>query len=453
MSAGHLEASRPYWNMEVEPFLDSPQMRELQLYRLQRHLTLLYDGAPFWRRRMDRFGAKPSDIRRLGDLAKALPPCRKQDLREDAEKYGAVESMHQMIAAPLDQLRLLAATSGTTGEPTPYPYTPAGLEINNETYARIFWRAGIRPGDRILHGFGLSMFVGGVPIVMAASAMGACPIPVGAEAGAERLLKVALSFKPRALFCTPSYAEHLIEAAPKLIGKSVASLGVQIIVAGGEPGAGLPEVRRKIESAYGARLFDIGGAGGGSCDWHEYQGMHNVRVDASIIELVDPETDEIIPLEDGARGEACVSTIVGDGSLGGIRNSLGDIMEVTMSPCPCGRSGFRYRIVGRTDDMLKVKGAIVYPAALDDVIAAFYPRVTGEFRIVLDEPPPRVTPPLKLKIERGEGVEGEALQRLESEILEAMHGKLRVTPAITWLAPDTLERTGKKTQFFERTYL
>lgn len=453
MSSRYVDVNRPYWNMEIEPFLDSPQMQDLQLYRLQKHLKLLYEGAPFWRRRMDKFGGKPSDIRCLEDLAKLMPPCRKLDLREAAEEFGAIESMYQMIAAPMDQLKLLAATSGTTGEPTPYPFTPAGMECMNETYARIFWRAGIRPGDRILHAFGLSMFIGGVPLLMSASAMGACPIPVGAEVGAERLLKIAVSFKPRVLFCTPSYAEYLIEAAPSIIGKPISSLGIQIIISGGEPGAGLPEVRRKIESAYGAKLFDMGGAGGGSCDCAEYQGMHNVRVDGSIIELVNPETDEIIPLEDGARGEACVTTIIADGSMGGIRNSLGDIMEVTMSPCPCGRSGFRYKIVGRTDDMLKVKGVIIYPAALDNVIAAFYPRVTGEFRIVLDEPPPRVSPPLKLKIEHGEGIDGEALKQLEGEILEAMKGQLRVTPAITWLQSNTLERTGKKTQFFEKTYL
>ena len=102
--------------------------------------------------------------------------------------------------------------------------------------------------------------------------------------------------------------------------------------------------------------------------------------------------------------------------------------------------------------MLKVKGAIVYPAALDNLIAAFHPRVTGEFRIVLDEPPPRVTPPLKLKIEHAPGIAGEALAQLEGELIERMRSELRVTPAITWLAPETLPRTGRKTDFFERNY-
>lgn len=446
------DPNRPYWNMQIEPFLDTPQLRELQLYRLQSHLTRLYEGAPFWRERMQRHGVKPEDLRRIEDLGRMLPPCRKQDLHEAAETHGTVATMQRMIAAPANELRLLAATSGTTGEPTPYPFTSAGMEVMNENWARIFWRCGIRPGDRILHGFGLSMFIGGVPLLMSASAMGACPIPVGAEVGAERLLQIGRSFRPRALFCTPSFAEYLIEAAPKAIGAPVSSLGVEIILSGGEPGAGLPEVRRRIESAWEAKLFDMGGAGGGSCGWHEYQGMHNVSGDSSIFELIDPATDEPIALEDGARGESCLTTVVGDGSVGGIRTSLGDIMEVTTSPCPCGHTGFRYRIVGRVDDMLKVKGAIVYPAAIDNLISAFHPRVTGEFRIVLDEPPPRVTPPLKLRIEHAPGITGEALTRLENELLERMRNELRVTPAITWLEPETLPRTGKKTDFFERNY-
>ena len=165
MSSTH-ERDRPYWNMQIEPFLDTPELRVLQLHRLRTHLAKLYEGAPFWRERMQRHGMKPDDVRRIEDLGRMLPPCRKQDLREAAEAHGTIGSMERMIAAPGNELRLLAATSGTTGEPTPYPFTPAGMEVMNENWARIMWRCGIRPGDRILHGFGLSMFIGGVPLLM-----------------------------------------------------------------------------------------------------------------------------------------------------------------------------------------------------------------------------------------------------------------------------------------------
>jgi len=115
-------------------------------------------------------------------------------------------------------------------------------------------------------------------------------------------------------------------------------------------------------------------------------------------------------------------------------------------------SGFRYKIVGRADDMLKVKGVPVYPAAIEGVIHSFVPRLTGAFRIVLEERPPRVMPPLKLKIEHGENVYQGDLPALEQEIQEKMHRDVKIRPAIIWLEPNTLERATKKTQLLERLY-
>ena len=129
--------------------------------------------------------------------------------------------------------------------------------------------------------------------------------------------------------------------------------------------------------------------------------------------------------------------------------TLGDVHQVTVSPCPCGTTGFRYRIIGRVDDMLKVKGVIVYPAAIDSVIARFIPRVTGEFRILLDEPPPRVVPPLKLRIERGEQTIASALPALEGELLKALKEGLKITPQISWAAPYEYARSAHKTRFIE----
>jgi phenylacetate-CoA ligase len=135
-----------------------------------------------------------------------------------------------------------------------------------------------------------------------------------------------------------------------------------------------------------------------------------------------------------------------------LRETFGDIVQVFTEPCPCGRSGFRYKIVGRADDMLKVKGVMVYPAAIDGVITGFTPRVTGEFRIVLDTPPPRVVPPLVLRVEHGENVPAEQLPALAAEIEERMRATLRIGPRVEWVAPRTFGRTGGKTNFFERRY-
>lgn len=452
LSEGNADPTQPYWNMAVEPWLGSSQMRELQRSRMRANLKRLYSGSRLWRRWLDRHDVGPSDITSLEDFAKALPPFRKKDFRDMASGTDPDAVLADMITVPVDRVRLMAATSGTTGDPTPYPFTARDLALFCETNARVWWRAGVRPGDRVLQAFALGMFVAGVPIVMSNAMLGACVIPVGAEAGAERILKTAKLFKASVLNCTPSLAEHLIERAPEILGESIATLGITRLICGGEPGAGLPEVRSRIESAYGATLFDFGAGAGGSCGHPEYQGMHWVADDLMLYELVDPATDEPIALEDGAEGEACFTSLGDFDGLLSVRQSVGDIHRVEVSPCPCGKTGIRYRVVGRTDDMLKVKGVMVYPAAIDNLVASFTPRVTGAFRIVLDEPPPRVQPPLKLKVEYSAGLSEADVPVLQRDLVNEMHNQLRITPSIEMLPSDTLARSAHKTSFFERTY-
>ena len=179
--------------------------------------------------------------------------------------------------------------------------------------------------------------------------------------------------------------------------------------------------------------------------------MHWLVDDLCYFELVDPDTKAPVPLEDGARGEALFTTLENDGWVW-VRESPGDIMQVFTEPCPCGRSGFRYKIIGRADDMLKVKGVMVYPGPLKAVINEFVPRVTGEMRIILDEPPPRVVPPLKLRVEHAEGTAGAELEVLEKEIMDTMSKRLKINPQILWVEPGSLERSHYKGKMFEKLY-
>ena len=277
---------------------------------------------------------------------------------------------------------------------------------------------------------------------------------MGAEAGTERLLNFFKAFKPTIFTGTPSLALHLIERAPEVLGEPVGNLSFKTLFCGAEPGAGIPEVRTALESAYGAKVFDIGAGYGCSCEHPVYQGMHWVADDYCYYELVDPETHKPVPLENGATGLAVFTPLEPEHGhfFWSLRYTLNDIHQVFTDPCPCGRSGFRYKIVGRADDMLKVKGVPVYPAGIQGVIQAFAPRTTGAFRILLEEPPPRVTPPLKIKIEYGEGLGREEVSTLEQEMLERMHSLLKIRPAITWVEPNSLERSSKKTKFIEKTY-
>jgi len=443
---------RAYWDQKMEPLLGSERMREIQLARLQRRVDDLLLHAPFFARTLRARGvARGADLASLDDWPQALPPFTKADYRGLIEASGGdvYRALDDLLPVPIETLVCMAATSGTTGEPQPYPLTREDIDLLwGEFLRRARWRAGVRPGDRLVHAFALSMFLAGVPILQSRDDDGTMQIPVGAEAGTARILSTTRFFGGTVLSCTPSLAEHLIERAPDVLGEPIASLGIRILLCGGEPGAGLPAVRRRLESAYGARLFDLGAGLGVSCDHPVYQGLHWIGDDLALYELVDPESHEPVPLVDGARGEAVFTSLLG-GGLGWTRTTLGDLHEVTVSPCPCGRSGLRFRIVGRVDDMLKVKGVIVYPAAIKGVVASFVPRVSGEFRIRLSEPPPRVVPPLRLRIERGAATPIDRVAELDADLRRAMKDRIKLTPEIEWLEPGTLSRSAHKTKLLE----
>jgi phenylacetate-CoA ligase len=438
--------------MDVEPFLDSPEMHALQWQKLQRRLAEANAHAPYWRARFASAGVVPGELRDWSDFARRVPVFTKADYRALADSHdGDMRAILGALLGPAaSELVGIAATSGTSGDPTPYPLTPRDLHLWGELTRRAAWRAGLRPGDFVLQGFGLSMFLAGVPVCTALAQMNVCAIPVGAEAGTAQILKYARLFRPRGLFCTPSLAEYLIQLAEK-DGFDLKDLGIRVILCGGEPGAGIPAVRQRIETAFGAKLYDFAGGLGASCGCDDYAGMHWLVGDLAVMELVDPVTHALLPFEDGAEGLAVFTPLEAPGLLG-IRQTNGDLMRVYTRPCACGMTGWRYEIVGRSDDMLKVKGVMVYPAAIEAVIKAFVPQVTGAFRIVLTEPPPRVVPPLRLKVEQGAGLSDADRASLEERILDRMQRELKIRPAIEWLPAGTLPRSVKKTPLIEKAY-
>ena len=450
-----MDLERPYWNMEVESKFNTPEMRQMQNDLFVQNIQAMYDRIPLTKKRMDEAGLRPSDVKSLDDLQK-IPVYGQPEMRELIAEVGfdMKKILEMTLGAGADDIYVMAATSGTTGMPTPYPVTRAGLPGMREINNRMLWRCGVRPGNKLVLAFGLSMFLAGSPTLLALEEFpGITIIPVGAEAGTTRIINFSRLFGGDVLMCTPSLALHMIERAQEVMGDSVKALGYKILLCGAEPGAGIPEVRKRIETEYGAKLFDAGAGLGVSCDYPEYQGMHWIGDDVVYYELVDPDTGKNVPLEDGNTGLGVFTTLTAQGgALSGLRLTMGDVHQVFTSPCPCGLSGFRYKIVGRTDDMLKIKGVMVYPAQIKDVVESFAPRTTGAFRILLDEPPPRVVPPVKLKIEFGKDVGGEDLEQLKKEVEEKMHQAVKIRPKIEWIEPDTLERSDKKTQYIEKLY-
>ena len=451
------DSKRPYWNMDIEPLLNTPEIEELQLKKLKEALKWQYEHTPFNRKRFDKGGVKPEDINSFDDFKAAVSVAGQEDIRGIIEEVGfdMQKLMVELFGQKrMDDLYLLSTTSGTTGVPTPYPNFHAGITDMQELLGRATWRMGLRSGDRIGLCFGLSMHAAGTPqILWFQKFPGITIVPIGAEAGTEKILQFMQLFKVNVFTGTPSLALHLIERCPEVLNIPIKELGIKTLILGAEPGAGIPEVRRKLETEFGAKVFDVGGGYGCSCDYPVYQGMHWLADDYAYYELVDPKTKEPVPMENGATGLMAATSLNPPGAVWfDMRFTLNDIHQVFTDPCPCGRSGFRYKIVGRVDDMLKVKGVPIYPAAIEGVIHSFPDKLTGAFRIVLDEPPPRVVPPLKLKIEHSETVREEDLPGIEKEVTDQMHRLLKLRPAITWLPPNTLDRASKKTQLFEKTW-
>lgn len=447
---------RQVW--DEREYLDGDRLRELRLDKMRVQFDYCRRNSDFYRAKMQDLGLEPEDIRTWDDFRRIPPLLTKAEeeenrnltLSEDGHPFGKT-----LCAAPGD-IVVTTSSSGTSGTPSFYTYTQKDWQQFLDICARYLWRAGVRPGDSVLHASGLSMWTAHIHH-SAPTHIGANSIPVGAEGGSERILQYADLLRPRIFFGTPSIASFLIERAPEAIGKTVAELGIEAMILGAEPGAGLPDVRKRLSEAFGARVFDLIGPSSPfsflSCDCAEYQGMHELAPDFSVWpdDLIDAETREPIEVVNGAVGLGLMTDLERQaGPM--LKYWYGDILQVFTEPCACGLPGKRIKIIGRADDMLIVKGVNVFPAAVKNLLSGFAPRVTGEMRIVLDGPPPRVVPPLRMRVEHGPDVTDEqARDALARDIARTLSSSLRVRPEVELVPPGSLERQAK-TPLIEHAY-
>jgi phenylacetate-CoA ligase len=457
---------RKFWNekWETKPW-DDEELRELQWKKLKKMIRYCYHNSPhYYRRKFDELGLKPGDIKTWEDFRKLPILVTKDEERKSQEESLAKEGhpFGLFLCCPVDKVIGVTTTGGTTGAPTyAYLFTQHDLGIAAEIQHRVYWWAGLRPGDRVANIFAQCMHGAGWPYNYGLQTMGCCPIPIGAESGTERILRQLALAKAKAMIGTAPLMEHLIERCPEVLGKPIGELGIKILISGAAPGAGIPSVRKKIEEAYGAKLFDMMGGVQGihhvSCDSKEYYGLHSNCADFAIWreDLVDPETKEPLEIEDGVIGLG-LQTMLDWEARPYLKCDFGDMLQVFTEECPgCGFRGLRMKVVGRADDMLNVKGVKIFPEGVKGVVNSFIPRVTGEMRIVLDEPGSLVEPPLKVKVEHAPGLSQEEQSALREEIRQTMRARLEVTPVIELIPPGTLERTLSSTAkqvLVEKTY-
>jgi phenylacetate-CoA ligase len=417
---------------------------------LRKQIRYVCERSPFYRSKFEETGVRPEDIRSREDIVR-LPFTAKDDLRKTQAEVGGLGG-HQCV--PAGAIVRIQGTSGTTGRPLYVGLTARDADNWKELFARHAWTGGLRPGDSFINPANFTLFVGGLSEAVSAEAMGICVIPAPlATTGLEKLMQLVLDLKPTILFATPSTTSFLADYVREHLKMEPADLSFTKGFLAGEALA--EKDRARIEEEWGivARnyygLADVAADLASECG--ESEGMHFCGQGLVMAELIHPVSLDPIPIEEGAEGEIVYTTIDREATPV-VRYRCRDMVRVFTSPCPCGRTSFRFTIFGRSDDMLKVKAVNVFPSAVKDVICSFMPETTGEFRIVLYEPGPAINTNLELKIEYGEQTPAHKTDELAERLKKTIKEKLVFTPVIRIIPPNTLPRSEYKIDYFERAY-
>lgn len=422
---------------------DPRAIRALQDRRLRRQMEYLAERSAFYRRRFREWGLDPASVRTADDLAR-VPFTVKQDLRDSLAR---VPPLGEHLAAPLDEVVQIQASSGTTGSPSYVGLTEADVLAWQEVTARALFACGMRPGDVVLHGFSMSKgFVGGVPMFQAIQYLGAKDVPVGADGGVDRLLIAARDLRPRCLVGTPNFLLFLADAAKEITGVDAADLGVERLIVGGEPGGGIPAVRDALEAKWNATCCELlGGTDLGCTYWAESDtkvGMHMVGPDHILVGLIDPESGDVLAMREGARGEL-VYTALGREASPVLRFRSGDHVVVTAEQGPDGRTTPAVRCFGRTDDMLIVRGVNLFPSAVQDLVASMR-ETNGVVRIVADFPGHSTQGNLKVVVERAPGRDPAGDLDLKRAVEDRVRNALSVKADVRVAPPDFFEKPGAR---------
>ena len=434
-------------NKKIET-LNPDELRSLQEEKLRKQIQYVYEKSTFYQRRFKEAGLVPGDIQSIQDLRK-IPFTTKEELRESQTQHPPL-GFHR--AAPMDKIIRIHSSSGTTGHPSFVGITKHDHRVWTEITARSIYTQGIRPKDIVIHAVGLTFFVGGLPVKDAIEAIGAAFVPIGTGAS-DRVVTTAQLLHANTLHCTPSYAIYLADYIRSKLKMNPSELGIKKITSGAEPGAGIPSIRKKIQEDFGCHLTEgLGNADAAPIIFGEcpnQSGMHFCAQEFIVCELINPETGEILEMEDDVTGEL-VYTHIDRECCPLIRFRTRDRIKVFSSPCDCGRTSFRVRCIGRTDDMLIVLGVNVFPSAVKDVVTSLRPRTTGEIRILLDQPGPKVAPPMKIKVEYSKDVTD--LHSLKEAVEGLLREKLVFKADVNLVPEGSLPRYEMKAQIIEKLW-
>ncbi|MBS4024287.1 MAG: phenylacetate--CoA ligase [Clostridia bacterium] len=405
-------------------------MLALQLERLQWTVKHAYENNEIYRRKMDDLGVVPNDIKSLDDLTK-LPLTDKEELR-DAYPFG-------LMAVPEREIIRIHASSGTTGKKTVAYYTKKDIDDWAEMMARCFHFAGVTADDRVQITPGFGLWTAGIGFQLGVERLGAMAIPVG-PVNNELQMELMTDFQTTTFCSTSSYALLLAEEVTRQGIKEKLNLRVGVI--GSERWS--DKMRSRVEELLGIETFDIIGmtelyGPGIGIDCHVHEGIHYWS-DHFIFEILDPATG--IPCPPGEQGELVATTLSKEG-MPLLRYKTRDITRLLIEPCSCGSPFFRIdRILGRTDDMIKIRGVNIYPGQFDSLLSQME-EISCEYQIILTRQGGRDHMLLRVEANPGDNSDRELLA---DKVRQAMKVKIGVTPEVEIVHHQSLPRTERKTK-------
>jgi len=409
------------------------ELERVQLARLKETVQRAYARVEHFARSFDAHGVHPDDLQTLDDIRR-FPFLTKAEILEHYP-FG-------MLAVPLSEVVRIHSSSGTTGHPLVVAYTQHDLETWTELVARIVSAAGVTREDIVQIAFSYGLFTGGFGLHYGLEKVGATIVPASGG-NTERQIRLMRDFGVTGLVCTPTYALHIGEVA-RGMGIEPQSLKLRWGLFGSEPWS--EGMRREIEASLGLFATDnyglsevIGPGVSGECEYR--CGLH-INEDHFLVEVIDPETLEVLP--EGEVGELVFTTLTKE-AFPVIRYRTRDISRITREPCPCGRTTARMeRVRGRTDDMLIVRGVNVFPSQIESVLleiegAEPHYQIVVDRRGALDD--------LEVWVEVSERIfvdEWEKLAALEKRIRQRLETVLGISVRVKLVEPKSIERTAGK---------
>lgn len=422
-----------YWNKDMET-LPTEKLRELQLERLKAIVKYAYERVPFYRKKFDEVGIKPEDIKSLEDI-RYIPFTSKADLRE-VYPFG-------MFAVPLSEIVEIHSSSGTTGKPVVMGYTRRDLETWKEVMARSLVAFGVTKEDIIQIAYGYGLFTGGLGFHYGALTLGATIVPASAG-NTRRQIELMKDFGTTVIACTPSYALYLAEYAKDEMGIDPRTLKLRAGSFGAEMWT--EEMRREIENRFGLKAYNVYGlteiiGPGVAHECLEQNGLH-IWEDHFYPEIIDPDTGE--PLPEGTKGELVLTTLTKEG-VPMIRFRTRDITAFIPGTCPCGRTGRRIeRIQGRTDDMIKVRGVMLFPYQIEKAILEVQ-GVEPHYQIILTRP--HHLDEIEVQVEMSKEVfsdDVKTIENLRKKLEKRIEETVGIRVKVTLVEPKSLPRSEGK---------